>query len=734
MERLPLTANGKVDRKQLRELLTAVLDSGAEAAAPEPPRGEVETTLAGLWAELLGIPEIGRQHNFFALGGDSLLATRLLARLRAAGIAGGTLAGLFETPVLADFASVLRPGESGPVAVLAADPEHRYEPFPGTDVQRAYWIGRTSELALGNVGSHWYWEFDGAGTDVARVEEAFNRLIARHEMLRAVFDENGRQRVLPEVPRFVIPVRHAGPDGDAALAELREEMSHRIADPERWPLVEIRAVRHGDRTRLAFSFDYIVLDALSVIIVFGELAALYHDLAAELPPVGVSFRDYVLRAGPAAGELETAQRYWSERVDRLPPAPGLPLAKDPSQVSKPRFVRRETWLPPHEWRALAGKAREHGLTPATVLAAAYAEVLAAWSGSGELTLNLTLFDRREVHPDINNILGDFTSLLLVSHRPAGTGERWLDVARRFQEQVWSDMEHSQVSAIWVLREMARRTGAAAVSMPVVFTSALGMPEDVVDLRFPFGEQVWGISQTPQVWLDHQVTERDGGLYVNWDAVDELFVDGVLDAMFDAYRGLLKWLVESDWAASVGSLLPAGHREVRAAVNATGAEVPDGLLQSGFFEWAVRDPSRIAVVWGDSDGASFGALAESALRIAGVLADRGVRSGDPVGVSVSRGVHQVAAVLGVLAAGGVYVPVGAEHPVERRSRIYRGAGIRVVLGERSAGAEWPDGIELVDVAEARKGVPLERPVGVGPDDLAYVIYTSGSTGVPKGVEV
>ena len=718
LDAFPLSANGKIDRKALAAMLERP-DADRVYRAPE---GAIETMLATLWAELLDVPRIGRDDEFFLLGGDSLLATRLLGRLRAAGLVGGDLRRLFATPALRDYASGLGLADE-PVAVesITADPEHRHEPFPPTDVQRAYWFGRTGDFTLGAVGSHWYWEFDGADVDVARLETAWQRLILRHEMLRAVFDDEGMQRIRAEVPGQPIPVVTGG---EAELAQLRARLAHRIPDPTRWPLAEIQAVRYGDdRVRIGFSFDYIVLDALSIVIVFAELSALYQDPDAILPPVDVSFRDYVLTARPDAAEVEASQDYWLARLDDLPPGPQLPLAVEPAEIGAPTFVRHETRLSPERWRAVRERARQHGVTPASVLATAFAEVLSAWSARPDLTLNLTLFDRREVHPDINNILGDFTSLLLVAHRPTA-GDGWLDLVRRFQEQVWSGMEHNAVSAVWVLRELARRTGAPSVEMPVVFTSALGVGDDLSDMALPFGEQIWGISQTPQVWLDCQVMQRAGGLYVNWDVVEELFPAGVVDAMFDAFTGLLTWLADGDWA-TLPELMPARQVEVRAGVNGVVGVGPAGLLHDAFFARAVDQPDLVALVW-DGGELSFGALRDRALGLAGVLVERGVRAGDAVGVCLPKGVGQVVAVLGVLAAGGVYVPVGVDVPVVRRDGVFARAGARVVVGAA------PEGV--VSVSPDDRGVALSECVRVSDGAVAYVIFTSGSTGEPKGVEV
>lgn len=571
----PLTPNGKVDRKQVIDLLER---QGQPAQQPfEAPRGHLESTLAVVWGDLLELERVGRNQSFFALGGDSLLATRVVRRLRTLGVHGAELRQLFAKPLLADFAATLSSagrGNEGSVA-LAVDREHRHESFRATDVQRAYWTGRTGAFQLGRIGSHFYTEFDGADVDLARLEEAWNRLIARHEMLRAVFDDDGRQRILAKVGRFAIPVSDARENDADALDVLRNEMSHQVLDPARWPLFDVRAVRYRDgRVRLGVSLDNIILDALSVMILFSELGQLYEDIELRLPEIEVSFRDYVIGTQPESQALDASQEYWRERLADLPPAPQLPLRKDPALISRPRFVRREMVLDAATWRGITERAREHELTPSAILLAAYAQVLSAWSTRPDLTLNLTVFDRREVHAHVDRVLGDFTSLFLVAYRPVA-GESWLAAVRRLQEQMWRDLDHPDVSAVWVLRELAKRDGVSEVAMPVVFTSALGVTKAVSNpMALPFAELVWGISQTPQVWLDHQVREVDGGLLVNWDAVDDLFPAGMLDAMFGVYRSMLETLGRADWSQPVGDIVPAPQRQLRAPASAAPITEPE----------------------------------------------------------------------------------------------------------------------------------------------------------------
>ncbi len=755
---------------------------GEPAAAPfVAPRTPLERRLAALFAELLSVEQVGVEDSFFALGGHSLLGVTLFARLRRDFGADLPLSTLFTAPSVAQLAArvaeaapavedeAAAPAALEPAALpaLVAAPDAAGEPFPLTDVQQAYWIGRSGTLPLGRFSCHVYNEIEIAALDLPRFAAAWDRLIARHGMLRAVVLPDGTQRVLPEVPSYRIAAADLRQDDAAALvAHLdawRGELSHQVLPAERWPLFELRAtLLPGGRTRLHWSFDLLIADAWSFQILQRDLLALYLDPAAPLPRLDVSFRDYVLATSAntgadAGGEAESApvrrsREYWAGRLATLPPPPELPLARSPAAVAG-RFVRRSGGLDAADWRRLAERAGRAGLTPSAVLLTAYAEALATWSRHRRISLVLTLFNRLPLHPQVADLVGDFTSLTLLEvDHPAGAPFAARAVA--VQRRLWDDLDHRHYSSVQVLRDLMQAGGqdwSARSALAVVFTSTLNLTEGAA-LQPPAGlrpEVVHLITQTPQVLLDQQVAETaEGGLEFTWDAVEELFPPGLLDDLFGAYRERLRWLAaEADWSAAAPSLVPAAQLVRQQAINATAAPLAEGLLHGGFLRQARRQPGAPAVL-APGRCLTYGELAGLAGRIGRRLRGLGARPDRLVAVVMEKGWEQVVAVLGVLRSGAAYLPLDPGLPRERlHALLARGeADIVLTTAELDRRLEWP--AEVRRLAVDRDSEWMERAAAGGDDlddsdvpepaqgwrDLAYVIFTSGSTGEPKGVAI
>jgi amino acid adenylation domain-containing protein len=743
---IPEEPTGKLRRVGLAEALGLTSEEVPAASEVVSPRSPVEEKILEIWQEALGRTDFGIEDDFFQLGGESLAVLSITAGVeRAFGITlpMGAMFDVWTVAAMAaEVASANPEADKNPAleAKLCPEPGKQHEPFPLTRIQEAYWTGRNAIFELGNVSSHRYFECDGEALDLDRLEHAWNRVIDRHDMLRAVIQLDGMQRILETTPRYKIErLDLRGLDAgvrETQLSAARHRLSHEMMPTDRWPAFRICvSLLGGGLTRLHFSFDYLTTDAASFNTLSRELAACYQDPTTEMAPIELSYRDYVLaeRAVQKTDGYARAKQYWWGRIDSLPPAPDLPLAILPAAVKQPRFTRREMTLVAEDWDRIKARAATRALTPSAVVATAYAETLRGWSDRPSFTLNVTLFHRHAVHPQVDQLVGDFTTLSLLEIPESAAGASFEQHARRLQDQSWRDIEHRDINGVEVLRELARRRGRAnEAAMPVVFTSKLGIgePSESVLEKAGLGRRGYSITQTPQVRIDCQVSEIEGSLRCNWDAVESLYPPGMLDQMFAAFGGLLEGLAEREnaWAEKPLLALPARPPQPAAIVAPT-----TETLHSMFTNQAERTPNSPAVIAPDTTLT----YAELRRRAAGLGARLRRMSAAPnalVAIVLPKGWEQVVAALGVLYSGAAYLPVDPSLPAERLRYLLEDGecGLAVTNRELDAAIDWPSAVERVRVDETETGT-LDEPVA-RPDDLAYVIYTSGSTGNPKGVMI
>ncbi|MBL4673054.1 MAG: amino acid adenylation domain-containing protein, partial [Arenicella sp.] len=395
--------------------------------------------------------------------------------------------------------------------------------------------------------------------------------------------------------------------------------------------------------------------------------------------------------------------------------------------------------------------------PTVLLLCAYSQVLATWSSSKHFALNLTLFNRLPLHEEVQQLVGDFTSSLLLDIE-VDASQNFAQRARLIGSRLWRDLDNRLFSGVSVIRELNKLSGGTQqYNMPVVFTSMLGMDSSLDEAGIAdqtaelnddeeAGEEHYSVSQTSQVWLDHQVAEENDGLTLVWDAIDDLFPENMLDDMFSAYCQLLDSLTAAESWQQLTSLTPSSHLQTREDLTQAQEKVDLRLLHQ-LFEQQVQDHSdSVAIIAGDVT-ISYSKLEQWSQNLAALLIEKGATPNTLVAIVMDKGWEQVVAAMAILKSGAAYLPINAELPDKRIAELLEDGQCQLVLTQQNTliadrVQAWSNGhvklTDLVSTIISSDSLDLlpDRKVEqqVNPTDIAYVIFTSGSTGKPKGVVI
>lgn len=622
--------------------------------------------------------------------------------------------------------------------------KERYEPFPLNNLQQAYLLGRSTAFEMGNIPSVAYLELACENLDITKFKSAWQKLIQRHEILRSVVHSDYTQQILKETPEFKIQIDDLKKiDAEAQkrhLAKNKIEMLSTVKNSEDWPLFEVRLSRLTDNLdHVHFKLDLLNFDAGSITVLFNELKEFYKHPELEIPELELSYRDYLLteKKFEQSEIYQRSKDYWMSRLNTIPPAPVLPLIKNPKDIEKPFFRRRLAYIDSENWKTLKLTASKSGLTPTVLLLTAYAEMLGLWSSTLKFSINIPIFNRLPLHPEVNKIIGDFSAVEILEVDRT-LKQPFLEKAKEIHKQLIADLDNRYMDGITVLRELSKINGDDFMKgIPIVFTSLLdhGFAQSVSQI----GKIVDSVNQTAQVWLDLHVDEVDGSLLIKFDAVEELFEGSVLDDMLVAYTDILNKLAESEnnWKETNLNFFPKEQAERRKQVNNTKKLVPDELLHTLFTKVAKKQPDSTAVI-SSKRTLTFRELDELSNSIGNKLRLTGAKPDKLVAVIMEKGWEQIPAVYGILKAGSAYLPIDPDFPGERINQLLNDSEAEMVLTQ-----SWlKDKLGLneniicfcVDNDDFSDTSNAELESVQRPDDLAYVLYTSGSTGQPKGVMI
>ncbi|UXY31771.1 non-ribosomal peptide synthetase [Streptomyces sp. HUAS TT20] len=752
LEALPLTVNGKLDRIALPALDQATRD---ESRAPATPTEEV---LSGLFAEVLGLERVGAEASFFGLGGDSLLAMRLLARVRSVLDAEVSIRELFGAPTVAGIARLIE-GASG-ASRLPLRPRVRPEVLPLSYAQQRMWfLNRLDEGDSGAAAAAAYnlplaLRLSGE-VDATALRAALGDVAERHESLRTVFPQSEgvpRQRILhgPAArPRLSVVETN-----EEELADRLATYSKRGFDlskelPWRVWLLRVSPSEHV----LLVVTHHIASDGWSMGVLARDLRAAYAArLERRLPdwqPLPVQYADYALWQRDALGELDDPNSvvsgqlgYWKQVLAGAPqelrlPADRLrPAASSFRSGSVPVGVDAATHASLVE---LAGRGRA---TMFMVVHAALAVLLSRMGAGDDIPLGTPIAGRGDTH--LEELAGFFVNTLVLRTDLSGD-PTFAELLGRVREADLAAYAHQDVPFERLVDEL---NPARSLSRNPLFQVMLTL-QNVPDSRWELpGLEITPIpaAEAPPARFDLSVTlaeERDadgtpaglgGGILYAADLFDEGTVQGLAVRLA---RVLEQVAADPDTRLSAIDLLGEAERaRVVEEWNATTGPVPPGTLVQRIAEQAELAPDVVAVRCGH-EMLSYAELEARSNRLARHLRDLGIGRESRVGLCLPRGVDMIVSEVAVWKAGGAFVPLDPQCPADRLAFMVADSGTAVILATTEASAGLPleaeHVVRLDQVAEAvaaRSGRPLEAPPT--PDQLAYVIYTSGSTGRPKGV--
>ena len=428
MGKLPLTANGKTDRRALLETARQLCE---ESTVQSENLTAEEKELKVLYDEFAGNSSYDPDDSFLIAGGNSLKAIRFTFALKEHYHTDIGLVDFFKHSSLRELASYLK--ELSPTSVKKQDtfilPSHNgadeSEPFPLTELQQAYLVGRKNTMSL-NVVTHGYIEAECMDYDHEKLTRIVRRLIKRHGTLRDVISYDNTQHIVPDVPEFEIPVidlrNRSEKFRKRYLKYVRETMIRWKLDLDEIPLVRIHVNLLGEHhALLQIYFDTLIIDGAGYTMLYNELETLYENEDAVLPEIGVTFRDYVMYKvhQKTTPEYEKAKLYWQERIKTMPEAVDLPLKKDPDEIGLAHGIVKHCGISLDKWYRIKDEAERRGITGFTVLFTVFSEVIARWNRKKRFLLCIPESDRPDIHPDIFRMLGECATFMLfeVESRP-----------------------------------------------------------------------------------------------------------------------------------------------------------------------------------------------------------------------------------------------------------------------------------------------------------------------------
>ena len=762
LETMPLTPNGKIDRKALPAPPRA---RPKLEAAFVTPRSSLEQELKQIWSEVLGFDDLGIHDNFFDLGGDSLRAAQVVARIRRSLHLEVSLQDLFSAPTLAALADYVERtrGTTRLSETSSLEIARRGDRLPLSFAQRRLWF--LDQLEPGSARYNVVHALQITGRlDAQILQRSLNEIVKRHESLRTLFtvlDGQPSQKILPivtvELP--VIDLREivARANQSLALQKVIAEEAHRPFDLACGPLIRCKLLVLGEEQYvLLLTLHHIAFDGWSGTVLEQELSALYaafsNKMASPLPELPFQYADYAawqarsLR-GPVAARLVS---YWKKQLANLSRLQ-LPTDRPRPAAQSCRGARKWFSLSVGTTQALNALSRQEQATLFMVLLTALQTLLHRYTGQTDIVTGTPVAGRR--HAETEKLIGFFLNMLVLRVDLSGNPTFRQAVART--RQICLDGYANEEMPFEMLVEELKPERSLdqnpLFQVSFVLQNFPKAPFETADFKEVELDIDPGIARFD---LHVFMTEEEGRLRGYFEYNIDLFETATTERMVAHFQTLLDGIAANpeQRISDLPLLSKAESHQLLTGWNDTDKGYPNGQCVHELFQNQVeRTPDAVAVVF-EHQKLTYRELNIRANQLAHYLKKLGVGPEVLVGICVERSLEMMIGLLGILKAGGAYVPLDPEYPQERLAFILKDTRAAVLLTQRALVDDRRWRIEDRDpqssildlqhriVCLDRDWSMIERESRENPkneataEDLAYVIYTSGSTGQPKGVQI
>jgi amino acid adenylation domain-containing protein/thioester reductase-like protein len=751
LDAIPLTPNGKVDRRALPVPDKAELGLDRPFVAPQTA---LEQAIAAIWQQLLDIEAIGIHDNFFALGGHSLLATRVISKLRQELQSEIPLRCLFELPTISELAQYLEQSLSTQTpADLTASPirtiPKRNTSSPCTlsfAQDRLYFL---AQLEPNSPAYNIPCTLRIRGLlRVEILERCFAEIQRRHDILRTRFIQAHQQSVQVVEPSAIatlslIELQHFPPtEQEAEIHRLAQKDSLEPFHLEQEPLLRIKLLRLDAADHiLLLTIHHIISDAWSSDILTQELSALYEAFSignpSPLPELPIQYADFALwqRDWLQGDVLQTQLNYWSQQLKDAPPVLALPTDRPRPPIQSANGAIETVEFPPDLSKALQALAQQESVTLYMVLLAAFKILLYRYTGQTDILVGSAIANRNR--PEIEGLIGFFVNTLVLRTQLSGH-LNFRALLAQVRQVTLDAYEHQDLPFEKLVAELnIERNLSHQPLCQVAFELQNLAPRNpkIPGLHFEILEPD---VHNAKYDLTLFMSETDRGLVGSCEYNTDLFDRETITCFLEHYRILLESiLAHPDQKISTLPLLSHFERQQLFIEwnNPYGSYPKDQTVQQFFEVQVERTPNAIAAI--DEDQCiSYQELNRQANRIAHYLISLGVKADKLVGLCFERSINLIATLLGVLKAGGAYVPIDPTYPQDRIRDILEDARLQIVLTQTNLTHHFQQSVRplCLDDSDLTQQCDRNPPPIPGNQHLSYLIYTSGSTGKPKGTMI